>query len=117
MVSQLDGVEMVKYVHQMKNDLNHGGENLKESQATPRPIVVNIHSSPCDPCDNYTPLNYDPKSNNGEPTQRTEVPETVVNSRNNSSVLRVADLRKENRGSHLGQTAAKAEDQPTSDIH
>jgi hypothetical protein len=29
----------------------------------------------------------------------------------------VADLGKENGGSHLGQTAAKAEDQSTSDIH
>jgi hypothetical protein len=50
-------------------------------------------------------------------TQRAEVPEAVIDGRDLATVLGMADLRKKNRGSHLGQTVAETEEQPTGDVH
>lgn len=50
-------------------------------------------------------------------TQCTKVPKTVVDSSDDTTVLGVADLGKENRGGHLGQTATETEEQSTGDIH
>lgn len=44
------------------------------------------------------------------PTQCTQVPQAVVDGSDLATVLGMADLGEKNRGGHLGQTVAEAEE-------
>ena len=50
-------------------------------------------------------------------TQRTQVPETVVDGGERTTVLRVADLSEKHGGGHLGQRVAETKDESTAHVH
>jgi hypothetical protein len=50
-------------------------------------------------------------------TEGTNVPETVVDRGNRTTVLGMADLSQEHGGSHLGERVAETEDDTTSNVH
>lgn len=50
-------------------------------------------------------------------TQRTQVPETVVDSSERTTVLRMADLSEKHRRGHLSQRVTETENESTSHVH
>lgn len=50
-------------------------------------------------------------------TQRTQVPETVVDGGQRATVLGVADLSEKHGRAHLGHRVAETKDEATGDVH
>lgn len=84
-----------------EGELDEGGDDLDEGDGTPRPVVVDVGSSP---------------SNAGH-EQGTQVPQAVVDGRDGTTVLRVADLSEEKGRGHLGERVAETQDETTTQVH
>jgi len=65
--------------------------SLKQSDGPPRPLVISLRCTPRDPRNK----------------KRTQVPETVVYGREDTTVLRMADFREENGRAHLCKRVAE----------
>lgn len=75
-------------------------QSLKQSDGPPRPVVVRLRCTPCDPCDEKS----------------TQVPETVVYGSEDTTVLRMADLGKKNRRAHLGERVTETKDETATHV-
>jgi hypothetical protein len=78
-----------------ENELDDRGSGLGKGRNTPAPVVVNTLGAECQPC-----------ADNG-----TNVPETVVDGRDTSAVLRMADFSEQQRRRKLSQGVAETHEE------
>jgi hypothetical protein len=83
-----------------ETQLDDGWETLEDSDGSPGPLTVGLRGTPGDPGDE----------------ESAQVPETVVDGGENSTVLRVADLSEQNGRAHLRETVSETENQTTSEV-
>ena len=73
---------------------------MKKGDRSPRPIVARLRCTPCDPCDE----------------KRSQVPQAVVYSSEDTAMLGMADLGEENGRAHLGERVTEPKDKPATHV-
>lgn len=83
------------------DELNDRGDDLDEGDGAPAPVVVDVGSTPADTGDN----------------QGSQVPQTVVDGGDGTTVLGMADLGKQEGRGHLSEGVAETENESAANIH
>jgi len=84
-----------------ESDLDQRRDDLDEGDGPPRPVALDVGSAPSD----------------AGHEQGTQVPQAVVDGRDRTTVLRVANLREQQRRGHLSERVAETQDEPTTKVH
>ena len=81
-------------------ELECGWQTLEQSDGPPRPLVGNVGCSPANESDE----------------QGSQIPETIVYGGKSTTMLRMADLGKENGRAHLSEGVTETEDEAASEV-
>lgn len=84
-----------------EGQLDQRGDDLNKGDGSPRPVALDRCGTPTDARDD----------------QGARVPETVVHGGDGPTMLRMADLSKQEGGCHLSETVSKSEQETSSEVH